>query len=135
MARFRTILVGTPALASHLLKDAKIQLTPLGHFLRKTSLDELPQLWNILTGDMSFVGPRPALFNQYELTEMRTRHGVHKPSPGSTGRAQVNGREGLLIPQRVELDLQHMKRQSIFLDCRILWSTLIKVIHGHGVSH
>jgi O-antigen biosynthesis protein WbqP len=135
MPKFRTMHVGTPALASHLLKDAKIHLTPLGHFLRKTSLDELPQLWNILTGDMSFVGPRPALFNQYDLIEMRTRHGVHELSPGLTGWAQVNGRDDLLIPQKVELDLAYMKRQSIFLDCRILWLTLIKVIRGHGVSH
>lgn len=135
MPKFRTMHVGTPALASHLLKDAQIHLTPLGHFLRKTSLDELPQLWNILTGDMSFVGPRPALFNQFDLIELRTRDGVHELSPGLTGWAQVNGRDELLIPQKVELDVQYMKRQSIFLDCRILWLTLIKVIHGHGVSH
>lgn len=135
MPKFRTMHVGTPALASHLLKDAKIHLTPLGHFLRKTSLDELPQLWSILTGDMSFVGPRPALFNQYDLIEMRTRHGIHELNPGLTGWAQVNGRDDLLIPQKVELDLQYMKRQSIFLDCRILWRTLVNVIHGHGVSH
>jgi O-antigen biosynthesis protein WbqP len=135
MPKFRTMHVGTPAVASHLLKDANIHLTPLGHFLRRTSLDELPQLWNILTGDMSFVGPRPALFNQYDLIEMRTRHGVHELSPGLTGWAQVNGRDDLLIPQKVELDLAYLRRKSIFLDCRILWLTVIKVIHGHGVSH
>ena len=135
MPKFRTMRVGTPALASHLLKDAGKHLTPLGHFLRRTSLDELPQLWSILSGDMSFVGPRPALFNQYDLIEMRTRHGVHELSPGLTGWAQINGRDDLLIPQKVELDLAYMQRQSIILDCRILWLTLVRVIHGRGVSH
>lgn len=135
MPKFRTMRVGTPAVATHLLKDAEAHVTSIGRFLRKTSLDELPQLWNIVTGDMSFVGPRPALFNQYDLIEMRTRSGVQVLSPGLTGWAQVNGRDDLLIPQKVKLDLEYLQRQSIFLDCYILWLTLIKVFRRDGVSH
>lgn len=135
MPKFRTMHVGTPAVATHLLKDADAHLTLIGRFLRKTSLDELPQLWNIVTGDMSFVGPRPALFNQYDLIEMRTHSGVQVLSPGLTGWAQVNGRDDLLIPQKVKLDLEYLRRRSIFLDCYILWLTVIRVFRRDGVSH
>ena len=135
MPKFRTMRVGTPVLATHLLKDAEAHLTPLGYFLRKTSLDELPQLWSILIGDMSFVGPRPALFNQYDLIEMRTRSGVQTLLPGLTGWAQVNGRDNLIIPMKVDLDLDYLRRRSMLLDCYILWLTLVRVVRGEGVSH
>ena len=135
MCKFRTMRIGTPALATHLLKDAEAHLTPLGSFLRRSSLDELPQLWNILIGDMSFVGPRPALFNQSDLIELRTQRGVSVLRPGLTGWAQINGRDTLPIPQKVNLDEEYLSRQSIVLDCRILWLTVVKVIHRDGVSH
>ncbi len=128
MPKFRSMRVGTPAVATHLLADAKSHLTPIGSFLRKSSLDELPQLWSILVGDMSFVGPRPALFNQHDLIAMRTQHGVHELVPGLTGWAQVNGRDELPIPDKVKLDVEYLQRQSLWFDIRILWLTFVKVL-------
>jgi O-antigen biosynthesis protein WbqP len=127
--------VGTPAVATHLLVDPKAHLTPIGSFLRKSSLDELPQLWSILVGDMSFVGPRPALFNQHDLIELRTQKGVHTQLPGLTGWAQVNGRDELPIPQKVALDAEYLQRQGFWFDIKILWMTFLKVIQRDGVSH
>jgi O-antigen biosynthesis protein WbqP len=135
MPKFRSMRVGTPAVATHLLKDPKSHLTPIGPFLRKSSLDELPQLWSILKGDMSFVGPRPALFNQDDLIALRTEHGVHQLVPGLTGWAQVNGRDELPIPEKVKLDVEYLQRQSLWFDIKILWLTFIKVLHREGVSH
>lgn len=135
MPKFRSMRVGTPAVATHLLADARSHLTPIGSFLRKSSLDELPQLWSILVGDMSFVGPRPALFNQQDLIELRTQHGVHELVPGLTGWAQVNGRDELPIPDKVKLDVEYLRRQSLGFDIRILWLTLVKVLRRDGVSH
>jgi O-antigen biosynthesis protein WbqP len=135
MPKFRSMRLGTPAVATHLLKDPNIFLTPIGSFLRKSSLDELPQLWSILTGDMSFVGPRPALFNQNDLSEMRTEYGVHELVPGLTGWAQINGRDELPIPEKVALDVEYMQRRSFWFDCYILWRTAIKVVRRDGVSH
>ena len=135
MPKFRSMRVGTPAMATHLLADARSHLTPIGSFLRKSSLDELPQLWSILAGDMSFVGPRPALFNQHDLIALRTEQGVHTLVPGLTGWAQVNGRDELPIPEKVKLDAAYLKRQSLWFDIRILWLTFVKVLHRDGVSH
>lgn len=135
MPKFRSMRVGTPAVATHLLADARSHLTPIGSFLRKSSLDELPQLWSILAGDMSFVGPRPALFNQHDLIALRTQHGVHELVPGLTGWAQVNGRDELPIPDKVKLDVAYLQRQSLWFDVRILWLTLVKVLRRDGVSH
>ncbi len=135
MPKFRSMRVGTPAVATHLLADPKAHLTPIGAFLRKSSLDELPQLWSILVGDMSFVGPRPALFNQDDLIALRTSQGVHLLMPGLTGWAQVNGRDELPIPQKVALDIEYLQKQSLWLDIRILWLTFIKVLRRDGVSH
>ena len=135
MPKFRTMRIGTPAVATHLLKDPKVYLTPIGSFLRKSSLDELPQLWSILVGDMSFVGPRPALFNQDDLVALRTERGVHELVPGLTGWAQVNGRDELPIPQKVELDVEYLRRRSLLFDLRILWLTVVKVLRRDGVSH
>ena len=135
MPKFRSMRVGTPAVATHLLADAASHLTPIGSFLRKSSLDELPQLWSILVGDMSFVGPRPALFNQHDLIELRTKLGVHELVPGLTGWAQVNGRDELPIPDKVKLDADYLQRQSLAFDIRILWLTLVKVIRRDGVTH
>jgi O-antigen biosynthesis protein WbqP len=135
MPKFRSMRVGTPAVATHLLANADVYLTPIGSFLRKSSLDELPQLWSILIGDMSFVGPRPALYNQDDLIELRTRKGVHNLLPGLTGWAQVNGRDELPIPEKVELDAEYLERQSFWFDIKILWMTLVKVVRGDGVSH
>ncbi len=135
MPKFRSMRVGTPAVATHLLADARSHLTPIGSFLRKGSLDELPQLWNILAGDMSFVGPRPALFNQQDLIALRTEQGVHTLVPGLTGWAQVNGRDELSIPDKVKLDLAYLQRQSLWLDIRILWLTFAKVLKRDEVSH
>ena len=120
MPKFRSMRVGTPAVATHLLADPKAHLTPIGSFLRKSSLDELPQLWSILAGDMSFVGPRPALFNQHDLIELRTQRGVHELVPGLTGWAQINGRDELPIPDKVKLDAEYLQRQSLGFDIRIL---------------
>lgn len=135
MPKFRSMRVGTPAVATHLLADPKAHLTPIGSFLRKSSLDELPQLWSILTGDMSFVGPRPALFNQDDLIALRTECGVHQLVPGLTGWAQVNGRDELPIPQKVALDAEYLKNRSLWLDIKILWLTFIKVLRSDGVTH
>ena len=135
MPKFRSMRTGTPAVATHLLADPGAYLTPIGSFLRKSSLDELPQLWSILVGDMSFVGPRPALFNQQDLIELRTQQGVHELVPGLTGWAQVNGRDEIPIPDKVKLDAAYLRDQSIALDIRILWMTLIKVVSRADVSH
>lgn len=135
MPKFRSMRVGTPAVATHLLPNPKASLTPIGSFLRKSSLDELPQLWSILVGDMSFVGPRPALFNQQDLIELRTQKGVHSLVPGLTGWAQVNGRDELPIPQKVALDAEYLQRRSLAFDIRILWLTFVKVLRRDGVSH
>lgn len=136
MPKFRSMRVGTPAVASHLLADPKSVLTPIGSFIRKSSLDELPQLWSILKGDMSFVGPRPALFNQQDLIDLRTAQGVHRLVPGLTGWAQVNGRDDLPIPDKVKLDAAYLLRQSLWFDLHnILWLTFVKVLRRDGVSH
>ena len=135
MPKFRSMRVGTLAVATHLLADPKVCLTPIGSFLRKSSLDELPQLWSILVGDMSFVGPRPALFNQHDLIALRTQAGVHELVPGLTGWAQINGRDELPIPEKVKLDAEYLQRQSLAFDSRILWRTLVKVLRRDGVSH
>ena len=135
MPKFRSMRVGTPAVATHLLADPKSVLTPIGSFIRKSSLDELPQLWSILMGDMSFVGPRPALFNQHDLIELRTQKGVHTLVPGLTGWAQVNGRDELPIHQKVALDAEYLQRQGFWFDIQILWLTFLKVVWRDGVSH
>lgn len=135
MPKFRSMRVGTQEVATHLLQDADAHLTPIGSFLRRSSLDELPQLWSILKGDMSFVGPRPALFNQDDLIALRTRYGVEQLVPGLTGWAQVNGRDELPIPEKVRLDVEYMQRQSLLFDIRILWLTFVKVLNRDGVSH
>lgn len=135
MPKFRSMQVNTPAVATHLLINPESHLTIIGSFLRKSSLDELPQLWSILVGDMSFVGPRPALFNQHDLIELRTQAGVHTLVPGLTGWAQVNGRDELPIPQKVELDVEYLRRQSFLFDINILWMTFQKVVQREGVSH
>ena len=135
MPKFRSMRVGTPAVATHLLADPKAHLTPIGSFLRQSSLDELPQLWSILVGDMSFVGPRPALFNQYDLIELRTRIGVHELVPGLTGWAQINGRDELPIPEKVALDVEYLHRQSFLFDLKIILLTAWKVIHKDNVTH
>lgn len=135
MPKFRSMKTGTPAVATHLLTNPKAHLTPIGSFLRKSSLDELPQLWSILSGHMSFVGPRPALFNQHDLIELRTGLGVHQLVPGLTGWAQINGRDELPIAEKVKLDAAYLQNQSIWLDIRILWLTFVKVIRRDGVAH
>ena len=135
MPKFRSMQVGTPAVATHLLADARSHLTPIGSFLRKSSLDELPQLWSILLGDMSFVGPRPALFNQNDLIELRTQLGVHELMPGLTGWAQINGRDELPISEKVALDAEYLYRKSLWFDIRILWLTFMKVIRRDGITH
>lgn len=135
MPKFRSMRVGTPALATHLLSDANNYLTPIGSFLRKSSLDEIPQLWSILRGDMSFVGPRPALFNQYDLIELRTQYNVHVLLPGLTGWAQINGRDELPIPEKVALDVEYLHRQSLLWDVRIIFLTAVKVFRQDGISH
>lgn len=135
MPKFRSMRVGTPAVATHLLANPKAHLTPIGSFLRKSSLDELPQLWSILAGDMSFVGPRPALFNQHDLIELRTQKNVHTLVPGLTGWAQVNGRDELPIPQKVALDVEYLQLQGFWFDNQILWLTFLKVVRRDGVSH
>ena len=135
MPKFRSMRVDTPAVATHLLQDPKVWLTPIGSFLRRSSLDELPQLWSILVGDMSFVGPRPALFNQDDLVALRTARGVDQLVPGLTGWAQVNGRDELPIPEKVELDAEYLRRRSFVFDLYILWFTALKVVRRDGVSH
>lgn len=135
MPKFRSMQVGTPAVATHLLSNPDAYLTPVGGFLRKSSLDELPQLWSIFMGDMSFVGPRPALFNQHDLMDLRTRAGVHRLTPGLTGWAQINGRDELPIPQKVALDIEYMHRQSIIFDIKIIFLTAWKVLKRDNVTH
>jgi O-antigen biosynthesis protein WbqP len=135
MPKFRSMRTGTPAVATHLLENPAAHLTPIGPFLRKSSLDELPQLWSILVGDMSFVGPRPALFNQDDLIALRTAQEVHELVPGLTGWAQINGRDELPIPQKVALDAEYLRRRSLWFDIRILWLTAAKVLRRDGVSH
>jgi O-antigen biosynthesis protein WbqP len=135
MPKFRTMRVGTPEVATNLLTDASSHLTPIGSFLRKSSIDELPQLWNILVGDMSFVGPRPALFNQHDLIDLRTQKGIHTLIPGLTGWAQVNGRDELPTPKKVELDAEYLNRQNFLFDIKILWLTFLKVFLREGISH
>lgn len=135
MPKFRSMRLGTPAVATHLLCNPHLHLTPIGSLLRKSSLDELPQLWSILLGDMSFVGPRPALFNQQDLIALRTELGVHILVPGLTGWAQVNGRDELPIPEKVKLDVVYLQRQSLWFDICILWQTFVKVVGRNGVSH
>jgi O-antigen biosynthesis protein WbqP len=135
MPKFRSMRIGTPAVATHLLADPDAYLTPIGSFLRKSSLDELPQLWSILKGDMSFVGPRPALFNQDDLISLRAEAGVQELLPGLTGWAQVNGRDELPIPEKVKFDVEYLQRQSFGFDVWILWLTFVKVVRRDGVSH
>ena len=135
MPKFRTMRIDTPAVATHLMKNPDAYLTPIGSFLRKFSLDELPQLYSILKGDLSFVGPRPALYNQDDLVELRTEKGIHGLIPGITGWAQVNGRDELPIPIKVEFDAYYLKNRSFFFDLKILWMTFIKVVKREGVTH
>ena len=135
MPKFRSMHIGTPAVATHLLSNPDEYLTPIGSFLRKSSLDELPQLWSIIVGNMSFVGPRPALFNQQDLIALRTERGVHTLVPGLTGWAQVNGRDELPIPQKVALDAEYLHRQCFLFDTKILWLTFLKVVKRDGVLH
>jgi len=135
MPKFRSMKIDTPEVATHLLANPSSVLTPIGDFLRKSSLDELPQLWSILKGDMSFIGPRPALFNQDDLIALRTESGVHTLIPGLTGWAQINGRDELTIPQKVRLDVEYLQKQSLKFDIYILWLTFVKVLRRDGVSH
>jgi len=135
MPKLRTMLVGTPIVATHLLSDSSQYLTPIGLFLRKSSLDEIPQLWSIFIGDMTFVGPRPALFNQDDLIALRTQYGVDKLAPGLTGWAQVNGRDELSILVKVQYDVEYLQKQSFWFDMKILGLTFLKVIRRAGVSH
>lgn len=135
MPKFRTMRVDTPAVATHLLDDPARYLTPIGSFLRKTSLDELPQLWSIFQGNMSFVGPRPALFNQHDLMDLRTQYGIQKLVPGLTGWAQINGRDELPIPQKVAFDREYLQRQSLIFDIKIIILTFLKVIRRDNVAH
>jgi O-antigen biosynthesis protein WbqP len=135
MPKFRSMRINTPAIATHLLTGPEQYLTPIGGFLRKSSLDELPQLWSIIRGDMSIVGPRPALFNQSDLIALRTQAGVHLLVPGLTGWAQVNGRDELPIPQKVALDLEYKQRQSVWFDLKIVVLTALKVLRREGVTH
>jgi O-antigen biosynthesis protein WbqP len=135
MPKFRSMLTGTPAVATHLLDNPDSYLSPIGSFLRSSSLDELPQLFSVLRGDMSFVGPRPALYNQDDLITLRTQKGVDKLLPGVTGWAQVNGRDELSIPDKVALDIEYLSCQSFWFDMKILWMTFLKVMRRDGVSH
>lgn len=135
MPKFRSMRVGTPAVATHLLQDPSIHLTPIGSWLRKTSLDELPQLWSVLKGDMSFVGPRPALFNQDDLVALRSECGVHRLIPGLTGWAQINGRDELPIPEKVAMDAEYLRQRSFRFDLWILLLTVARVVRHEGVSH
>ena len=135
MPKFRTMRTNTPEIATHMLDDPEVFLTPIGRLLRKTSLDELPQIWSIIIGDMNFVGPRPALFNQNDLIDLRIKEGVDKLLPGITGWAQVNGRDELSIPDKVALDVEYMNRKSFFFDLKIIWMTFLKVINSQGISH
>jgi O-antigen biosynthesis protein WbqP len=135
MPKFRTMRINTPTLATHLLQNPEQYLTPIGSFLRKSSLDELPQLWSIIKGDMSFVGPRPALFNQDDLIVMRDKYGIDKLLPGLTGWAQVNGRDELSIPDKVKFDIEYMNNQSLWFDIKIIFLTGLKVLKKDGIKH
>jgi O-antigen biosynthesis protein WbqP len=135
MPKFRSMLTESPVVATHLMSDADQWLTPIGSFIRKSSLDELPQLWSILKGDMSFVGPRPALFNQCDLIELRTQQGVHHIKPGLTGWAQVNGRDELSLTHKVQLDAQYFAEHNFWLDLKIIFMTFAKVLQRKGVMH
>ena len=135
MPKFRTMRTNTPEIATHMLDDPDVFLTPIGRLLRKTSLDELPQIWSIIIGDMNFVGPRPALFNQNDLIDLRIKEGVDKLLPGITGWAQVNGRDELSIPDKVALDVEYMDRKSFCFDLKIIWMTFLKVVNSQGISH
>ena len=135
MPKFRTMYLNTPEVATHLLNNPDTFLTPLGRFLRKTSLDELPQIWSIINGDMNFVGPRPALYNQNDLIDLRVQSGIDKLVPGVTGWAQVNGRDSLLISEKVKFEKEYLKRKSFWFDIKILWLTLLKVFSQDSVSH
>jgi O-antigen biosynthesis protein WbqP len=135
MPKFRSMLIGTPVVATHLLDNPANHLTPIGGFLRKSSLDELPQIWSILVGEMSFVGPRPALFNQQDLILLRNAQGIQVLMPGLTGWAQVNGRDDLPIPKKVALDVEYLVRKNFWFDLRIIWMTFLKVVKRDGVSH
>ena len=135
MPKFRTMQINTPVMATHKMTNPNEFLTPIGGFLRRNSLDELPQLFSILMGDMSFVGPRPALYNQDDLIALRAEYGVEAIVPGLTGWAQINGRDDLPIPEKVALDVEYMERQSFLFDFRILWMTFLKVIKRDGISH
>lgn len=135
MPKFRSMRMGAPVVATHLLSNPDAYLTPIGSFLRTSSLDELPQLWSIFRGDMSFVGPRPALFNQHDLIELRTRSGVHALVPGLTGWAQVNGRDELPIAEKVALDIEYFRRRSFWFDIKIILLTVLKVTMRDNVAH
>ena len=135
MPKFRSMLIQTPTVATHLLNEPVSYLSPIGGFLRRSSLDELPQLLSVLKGDMSFVGPRPALYNQYDLIELRTKNGIDSLLPGITGWAQVNGRDKLSIPDKVLLEVEYLKNRSILFDMKILWMTLLKVFKRDGINH
>jgi O-antigen biosynthesis protein WbqP len=135
MPKFRSMRTNTPVVATHLLTDPNAYLTPIGSFLRRTSLDELPQLWSILKGDMSFVGPRPALFNQDDLIAARTELGIQTLTPGLTGWAQINGRDDLPIPVKVKYDQQYLEQQSLGFDLKIIWLTFLRVVRSEGVAH
>lgn len=135
MPKFRSMRIGTPQLATHLLSNASDCLTPIGSFLRRTSLDELPQLWSILSGDLSFVGPRPALFNQKDLIDLRTERGIYSLVPGLTGWAQVNGRDELPIPVKVQYDYEYLQRRSLSFDVQIICMTVVKVVRCEGIQH
>ncbi len=135
MPKFRSMRTDTPALATHLLTKPEQYLTPIGSFIRRTSLDEIPQLWSILAGDMSFVGPRPALFNQHDLIDMRTHNGIHLLLPGLTGWAQVNGRDELSIEDKVKFDAEYLAHRSMGMDLEILWKTFTQVAKREGVTH
>ena len=135
MPKFRSMRIDTPVVATHLLDNPDYHLSPIGGFLRRTSLDELPQLYSVLKGDMSFVGPRPALFNQDDLITLRREKGIDKLLPGITGWAQVNGRDILSVTDKIDLDVEYMQRQSFWFDMKILWMTFLRVIKQDGVSH
>jgi O-antigen biosynthesis protein WbqP len=135
MPKFRSMRIDTPAVATHLLPDPQAHLTPVGSFLRKSSLDEIPQLWSIFRGDMSFVGPRPALFNQHDLIALRTATGIDRILPGLTGWAQVNGRDSLSVPEKVKLDAEYLERRTFWFDLKIIWLTAWRVFKREGVSH
>ena len=135
MPKFRTMRLDTPEVATHLMTDPDLYLTSFGSFLRKFSLDELPQLWSVLKGDMSFIGPRPALYNQDDLVDLRTKRGIHRLVPGVTGWAQVNGRDDIPIPLKVEYDAYYMKNKSIILDLKIVWMTAVNVLRKRGIKH